>query len=381
MLTAADVTRNLLDFVGSTPEGSALRDARRAILDAYTEIADAHPWNYLKSVCRITTVAAYQTGTVVYDHTGGSSERLLTLTGGTFPTWVTEGDVVRIGEVSYEVAARIDGTNLQLSATLNPGADVASSAYSLYRDTYLLPADFRTGKTPIFESGIQGLNYVDPQSWLFGQRAWVGLGQPTRYTIVGSAFDLGRLVIKFSPAPDRSETLDFIYYRRPRALTIFDHAEGSVGVTSGAATLTGSATNWNDNMVGSVVRVSSSRTKEPTDAVGENPYAVESRIASFTSSTSMAMESNASVTYSDVKYTISDPIDLEGMLLVAFQRMAERNIAVYRRHDDKNAIVQIAEMALSKARAADNRSMATVNAGGYRGYAAGEPRYLEDPVS
>lgn len=363
MLTVVDVVRNLIDFIGANPEESPLRDAKRSLLDAYEEIANAHTWNYLKTFGRLNTVAPYSTGTVVYDHTGGASERLLTLTGGTWPTWVGQGDVVRIGDVSYLVATRVDGTKLTLDSTLNPGADVAATSYLLYRDTFDLPADFRSGKTPIFETGLGGLTYQDPQAYLFNQRAWSGVGWPNIYTIVGSAVNLGRLSIRFSPAPDQAQTLDYLYYRRPRALTVIDQAEGSVSVASGSASLTGTGTNWNNSIVGAVLRLSADSRAKPTDRIGNNPYSHEARIVSVASTTAAVIDTVVPSDYTNVKLQISDPIDLEGMLLVAFQRMAERNMAINRRHEDKGAILAAADMALRKAREADNRSHERRNAG------------------
>lgn len=378
MLTVVDVVRNLIDFIGTNPDESPLRDAKRCILDAYEEIANAHTWNYLKAFGRLNTVAPYQAGTVVYDHTGGSSERLLTLSGGTWPTWVSQGDALRIGEVTYLVESRIDGTRLTLSSSLNPGVDVAAVAYLLYRDTFDLPADFRSGKTPIFETGLRGLSYEDPQCYLFGQRAWAGVGWPTIYTIVGSAVNLGRMAIRFSPAPDTAETLDYVYYRRPRALTILDQAEGSASVTSGSAALTGNGTAWNSGMQGSVLRLSANTQAKPTDLIGNNPYAHEARITTVASATSLVIDRVAPATYANVRYQISDPIDLEGMLLVAFQRMAERNMAIIRRHEDKNAIVAAAEMSLRKAKEADNRSHERRNASRGGGSMVSEPRFGSD---
>lgn len=73
------------------------------------------------------TTLSYSTGTVVYDHTGGSSERLVTLTGGSFPAWVDAGARIKVGTDWGTIASRINATNITLSS--GPSADVSSGPY------------------------------------------------------------------------------------------------------------------------------------------------------------------------------------------------------------------------------------------------------------
>lgn len=80
----------------------------------------------------ITGKATYSTGTVQYQHSGGSSPRLVTLTGGTFPVWAGDGDILINGTV-HECTSRLSDTTLQLSTAHNPGVDISAGAsYALY---------------------------------------------------------------------------------------------------------------------------------------------------------------------------------------------------------------------------------------------------------
>lgn len=80
------------------------------------------------------TATTYNTGTVSYDHTGGSSERLVTLSGGSFPAWVDTDAAITIAGVRYPIASVLSSTTLTLNAASstntvnNPGADVGSTS-------------------------------------------------------------------------------------------------------------------------------------------------------------------------------------------------------------------------------------------------------------
>lgn len=78
-------------------------------------------------------LTAYSTGTILYDHSGGASERLVTITGGTLPGWVNTDCAITIGGVRYPIASVLSTTTLTLGAssnnfTNNPGADVGPGA-------------------------------------------------------------------------------------------------------------------------------------------------------------------------------------------------------------------------------------------------------------
>lgn len=80
------------------------------------------------------TIFSYNTGTVSYDHTGGSSERLVTLSGGSWPAWLDTDCALTIAGVRYAIASVNSSTVLQLGADSstkaanNPGSDVGSTS-------------------------------------------------------------------------------------------------------------------------------------------------------------------------------------------------------------------------------------------------------------
>lgn len=80
----------------------------------------------------------YSTGTIVYDHTGGTFERMVTLTGGSFPTAIGTNGAIQIAGTWYTIAAWVNGNILQLGsgAGNNPGTDVASTSYVANSEPY-----------------------------------------------------------------------------------------------------------------------------------------------------------------------------------------------------------------------------------------------------
>ena len=119
--TYQDAVEWLLDFYGRTTASARdLRMAKRAVDNAYREIAQAHNWRCYRAGYAIHTDADYDTGTITYDHTGGAYERMLTLASGTWPANAAYGELKLSGYGPYPVAARISDTVITLYEDQNP---------------------------------------------------------------------------------------------------------------------------------------------------------------------------------------------------------------------------------------------------------------------
>jgi hypothetical protein len=111
-----------------------------------------HDWSFLMPAATLLLNASYTTGTIAYDHTGGSSERLVTLTGGEWPSYSYDGSLpqsaaggvlIDIAGTSYTIDQIVTSTTLTLPANDNPAADVdAATNYTMHQDDYDLPDDF-----------------------------------------------------------------------------------------------------------------------------------------------------------------------------------------------------------------------------------------------
>lgn len=358
LFTYSDAIDHVLDYLGSGPTADFSRDARRAIQLAYRDLAVAHKWTLYYQDGMIHTVGAYQTGTIQYQDSSGSVPRLVTLTGGVWPSWAQYAVLRFNGNINYEVAARIDDTTLQLAAGSNPGEDVdAGQTYTLYRDTYPLPCDFvwaDTMHTPLNWGGFQ---YVHPRDWLAERVLIATIGTPRYYTFRGDRHYFNTLSLALYPGPDKDYDIQFVYQRRPRTLAIDSYRAGTATTTNNSTTINGSATVWTSNMVNCVIRFSSDNKNYPTGTFGTNPATYERVITQVSSAGSLTVDTAIPANLTGVKYTISDPVDIEdGAMLIAFLRGCEAQAAKSRVLKDRPDAAAAYAMALAEAKAADART-------------------------
>lgn len=334
--TTADAIQHLIDAFGTTAKASEQRRRRSAIAAAYRDVARFYPWSYLTKHERLTFTAPYSTGTVSYDHTGSvSGERIVSLAGGTFPTWAGRATIV-FGSIEYDVQKRIDGTTLQLTENSNPGDDVGGSAFVIYRDKYLLPQDFLRGDRVFKHDNRQGLVYTAPADYFVQRSREKSTGTPKYYTFMGDEDDTGRMMARVWPLPTAALTVDYAYLRQPRQLLFDEYSAGTISIASAA--VTGVLTSFTEAMIGSVIRISFSGA-QADETTGDTapqwfermampmPYIYERRITAVGSGTALTLDS-APGNVSSVLYQISDPIDLEpGLMLTSFIRAMEAHYA------------------------------------------------------
>jgi len=368
--TCQDAIDHLIDYMGSNVNQEALRVAKRAIQLALKEVTNARRWSYYYQHGRIQTNAPYSTGTVALDVTGGTYERQLTLTTGTWPTWAAYGSV-RIGTVTYDVDRRISDSIVTLDSTITSAADISSTSYTLFQDTFDLPSDFVAMDESFTEESWGGMEYVHPTEWLRVVRYYQSTSNTPRfYTIRGNPDVPGRMSLSLFPYPDSARTVDFIYQRRPRDVTLDSYTTGTVSVSASSTTITGSGTTFTAPMVGSVIRLSADSTNLPSGFAGSNPYSVERNIRVFTSATSLTVDDTIDSAYSGVKFRISDPLDLEdGAMIECFFRCAERHVSILRQMKNQTLATQLYQDALIRAEEADARSFMGRAAGYHPSYA------------
>lgn len=383
-LTAHDAQERLLDYLGTTREQLSLQTVRRSILDALRELTRMHRWTYWYTFGRLNLDGSYQTGTIAYDHTGGVYERQVTLSSGTWPTWADRG-LLRIsgtgvstgGSVVYPIDRRISDTVVTLDETFNPGGDIAAgTSFTLGREAYTLPADWVAGDNGLIEDNWGGMVYVRPQELLNRQRyVHDSFGQPIYYTYTGDPKIAGRFAVRISPPADNDQTLDYLYLRKPRAIATWDSgteitpaAKATVDAANFPRKITLAGGTFKNEMVGDVIRLSTSSTAAPTELAGENPYDVERTIRVFVSSTEVEVDQDIQDSYTNVAYRISSPIDVEDLMLNAFLRSTERQSAIARIMRNKREADEEFLRALRFAMEADEKVLAMRTAGLARPY-------------
>jgi hypothetical protein len=329
------VIEHLVDWGGGIAPESQERTARRAVLGAYRELWLSWEWRYFKDDRRINLEADYNTGTVAFDLTGGTYERQLTLSGGTWPTNAAYGRI-EISDIGYKVQDRKSSTVVTLTSGACPVADVdAGTSYTWFRNEYPL-TDVHRVWAMNDETGYWQHTYVTPDEWLYQERAGRILGRPFMWTLTGGRDFFGGMGIRVSGYPEEAMTMDFIATVQPRRLVvdgvaeIYNSTTGTVTAASGTSiTITGNT--LTNEVIGSIIRLSRN-TRVPTDVEGGNAF-IDQRVITAVS----ASGGNTTLTLDDTidtdgvtvstGYCISDPVDLPKELYDLLLRWAEYRYA------------------------------------------------------
>jgi hypothetical protein len=323
MLTWHDAVQQVLDTVGGQKTGGRnIQAAKIAVQEALQHLPTERTWNYYLSPHRIVTSAQYDTGTITYDHTGGSSERLVTLASGTWPTWAEYGTLL-IDSIPYEVNRRLSDTTLTLTASKNPEADVAAgTSYTLYRESYTLPAGF-TALHHIDRVADWNGCYVSPLAFQNARESLEYSGQPRVYTIMPDTKDPSRMAFWVYPGSQSSERIDLLFKRRPTLLRVYDYSTGTVTVSVGARTVTGTGSVFTSKMADAAIRFGTTADVPGGINDVDDPYDHEAVIDTFDTTTQLTLKTNAELGSTSVKYRISDRIDVnDGAMQLALMDLA-----------------------------------------------------------
>lgn len=367
--TYQDLVDELCVSTGGGATSPEQRDVRMACQRAYTHLGDIHNWLFYKRAYRVYLSAAYSTGTITYDHTGGSSERLVTLASGTWPSWARNGKLI-ISDVVHDVAERLSDTTLTLDPTLNPQADVAAgTSYTLMRTTYAMPFDFKGMFDPQDEDQIRSC-YIPPVSWHALERTLPTQTDTFFWTVMPSPDAYGSWVLRTWGYPSTAETIDFMYQGRPRPIKRTGYETASRAGTVTLATNTsvqGNSSTFSSDMVGSLLRVTTSTTVYPTGLGDLNPWTDQKVITEYSAASGAAaltVDSNWGATYTTVLYTISDPVDVDQSLWNLLVAAAKRYLWEMRGNDRLNVAEQIYRRELYLAKENDCKNLEDRWAGG-----------------
>lgn len=316
--TFQDEITAVRDFCGNRLGGDEeLRKIKRAIFEALRDLARQHRWTYYTRFKPIVLNAAYSTGTIQYTN----STLTVTLTGGTFPTWAALGSIV-IANVTYKVASRTDGTHLVLSSSGgNPGADVAAgTAYRLYQDSYVLPANMLAIESVMSQTRKYTISPLHPRQWALHERSFITPGSTAFYCIMGDPNYQGRSAMRIGPPSSASDSLDVLMHTAPITPLIDDHSSsspgGTVSVTSGSAVVTGSSTSWDNTLLGTCFRIYKDASQVPTGPDGRYPFVSERVVTAVGSATSLTVDTPFTSTLSGVAFRISDILDVDQIVML-----------------------------------------------------------------
>ena len=335
--TFQDAIDLLVDFTGSNQGANISREMRKAVLEAYDELASKKDWRHYVRPRRIETQLP-ETGTLAYS----ASTNLFTIDSGTFPTWA-EGATLLVGDVRYRVLTRNSSTTLTPTSEQAPVDDIATgTAFTIIQDVITLPENFKAMQAPKGEGGSAFWTcYVSPDQWLQQTRSSESTGQLVAWTVMADPIYLGRQAVHLWPAPDANRTIDYIGLYYPRHLRYSGYRPndrvGTIAVSG--TTVTGTGTAFSSAMIGSILRISEDGTNYPEGVGGLYPYQYQRIITAVASTTSLTIGGSSLTVSSGKKYTVSDPIDVARWMINALWRGCERRIS----HKKGSAATAMAE--------------------------------------
>lgn len=191
-------------------------DILQCIRDGLQYVYSAHDWSFFRPVEDISTTAPYTTGTVTI------ASGVVTLTGGTFPSWAADG-ILKVSNSYYSISLRNSGTSLTLDDT---SVTVSSAtAFSLGRPEIPLDDSFEA------IANDSDLTYYPDQSQLYPpvrqrhdqairtmQQANPYYDRPIYYSVRTVEFDPtvgSRKRLAFHPTPDAAYVLRVPMLLRP----------------------------------------------------------------------------------------------------------------------------------------------------------------------
>lgn len=332
--TFTDLIEHLQDVHEFEFDTRAHRNAKRAVLRAYRDLANYNAWSYYSNRRRSLITAAQQTtGTAAYSH----ATRQVTLTGATWPTNVTKYRL-QLSGARHEILSRISNTVIELPFEDNPGADVAAGAsYVLFRDSYPTPIGFRKLVAVFDVEQEREIPIVQPsEQHRLAQRSWTNPGEPEFVALRGGDDFLGGITLNFVPPPSASKKYELGIDTEPQPLRLEKLTGADASTVAGSAVVTFGSTQIPEIAVGSVLRLSSSDSL-PTSLIGigesdgtdhTNAAFVERIILSRETPTQVTLDAAVPDTLTTVGFVISDPLDIEvSSMLTALQRLAEAEYA------------------------------------------------------
>lgn len=350
--TYQDAVDFILDSEGL--ESTALmnvRNAKRAVMEAMRRLYNiTSVWSIYKARYNFTANAPYTTGTITYDAT----TRVVTLTGGTFPSWAARGRL-RIATLPYTIETRNSDTSITLKLDSCPASDITTATtFELFQETYPLPVNFKRSE---FLLDTQLHRRIPIQNAINAAYDSITTsGDPIYAFVRGDQEFLGSIGITLVPPPSTSRLYEIGYERSPRELRIANISVPACSVPVGTTTVTATTSVFPVGCEGSIIRFSTSATA-PTSMVDANPFYAQRVITSRTSATVVTIDQPVDIELTAVAATVSDPLDMEyGSMMGAFQALC---VAQFAKIGNRKDVAEKEALAMSACRAAmeaDHRS-------------------------
>lgn len=321
VFTFWDMTQRLLLRNGLGSSESDIARLKVAIDKAYRVLPTVHDWRFYKRRLTLTVDAAVTIDAVTYDHTGGSYERQLTITGSsTWPTSAQFGEII-LGDIVYQIERRISDTVVTLTDETNPGSDTTSTSVVWFRSTYPFPVPTKQISEVWRGSQILRLRACPPLDYPRIRKMFRQPGTPMQYAVLPSRDRVGQMEFSMVPPPSVQEVYEVHVDVSPTPLRTYEVSGSDAVTTAGSNTVTSASASFSQNLVGTVFRLSPNSSLPcgmHYDTAGRSEFTFQAVVRKVTNATTLELSEAAPDTTSGRGYSLSDYLDINPMTMLDY---------------------------------------------------------------
>lgn len=258
--TAQDVVDFLLTSTGGGAQDGEHRAVRQAVINAHREVTQARNWLWHTKTGVLTTQRASTDATAF---TANNPTITVQSTSQMAP-----GRLLDISPTYFTTSPRIVTVNSATSVTLDtaPKATLVGTTPVLIQTYYDLPENLRDIDVLVTNTVGTLHCYITPQEWQRLEVNTRGAGEPYYYTIMRSDINPDRWQIRFVGVPTNATPVYFTYRYQPGEVKYMGYEpvcrQGTVAPNNATPqVVTGTGTNFQTDMVGSLLRVGTVSTE------------------------------------------------------------------------------------------------------------------------
>lgn len=260
--------------------------AKGLINDAYTRaLPGLNDWNPIIKTAYLTMTAYYNTGTVACSAASTS----LTGTSTVWTSDMTANNGWKIKFAGLNIVydfTYVSSTTATINPALEGSTNLSGGTYSLFRDEYALPSDFdrflKNGSIYVMQ-GARLYNTIGelPRDQ-FRAQFFPEPSDPIFRAILTTVDTSGYRLVRLNPPPKTAKIYPIEYV--PKLAPMKEYTVGTVSVTTSSAVVTGSSTQFSNNVsAGMYFRV---------DSIGQGDSSKWYKILSVDSATQITLTSS-----------------------------------------------------------------------------------------
>ena len=329
----------------------------RAIQDAIRGLPGKHDWNYFIRHARFQTTARI-TPTCTYDHTGGASERLLTITDGT-NIWPADAELGEVWiddiEKPFRVYQRLSDTQVTLEPNFSFSEDFTATEVNWGRKAY----QFNREITRVHQ--VQNLSQDRPIAFLptvdfqDATHAHWGYGVTELCTWQNHGTKFGAADFILIPHPTEVNDIEVTATVNPIIPRIHLESGGDATIAAGSNQVTCTGAAFTNKLVGSIIRIGR-RTDIPS-YFDNRDFEFQAFVMSVDSTTQLTLSETAPSALATRGWTISSPADLEASTMIEYvEDEAFHQYCKNHKHETFREARAVAKESLRAAIARDNKT-------------------------